>query len=80
MNCQIFTVLSGNIFVCLYACAYFNSFNETLFQETDAAVTIKEIWQRDPYDHFPYIDSLWNYHIEELQLSSVGYWKSSAHL
>lgn len=25
--------------------------NETIFQETDAAASIKEIRRRDPYDH-----------------------------
>lgn len=30
-------------------CLLFDSLNESIFQETDAAISIKEIRQRDPY-------------------------------
>lgn len=31
-----------------------NSLNETIFQETDAAASMKEIRRRDPYGHIPF--------------------------
>lgn len=31
-----------------------NSLNETIFQETDAATSMKEIRRRDPYGHIPF--------------------------
>lgn len=35
-------------------CPVFGSINESIFQETDAAASIKEIRRRDPYDHFSF--------------------------
>jgi len=39
------------IAVILLIFIFFNSLNETIFQETDAAASMKEIRRRDPYGH-----------------------------